>query len=154
LIKVKSVSLVRYVIVSVASGVLFAVLDGLINANPLARDFHKVYEPIARAGVNIVPGIVIDLAYGFVLAGLFLLLYKSLPGRKGVTKGICFGLMLWFFRTVMCVASSWMMFDLPGSLLLYTLFSGLGELLVLGIFYGIALNSPAGNVANQTHKRN
>ena len=69
--------MMSYVIVSVASGILFGLLDGLINANPLAQKLYQVYQPIARTSVNVPAGVVIDLVYGFVMAGVFLLLYQS-----------------------------------------------------------------------------
>ena len=56
--------MVRYVIVSLASGILFGTMDALINANPLAQKLYKVYQPIARTGVNAAAGIVIDLCHG------------------------------------------------------------------------------------------
>ena len=129
-----------YLIVSVISGILFGVLDGLINANPIAKKLYEVYKPIAKTSVNFIAGIIIDLAYGFILAALFLLLYSSLPGESGIVKGICFGLVVWFFRVVMSVASQWMMYKVPGKTLLYTLLAGLGEMLILGILYGLTLN--------------
>ena len=129
----------RYVVVSIASGVLFGILDGLINANPLAQRLNEVYAPIARTEVNFMAGIVIDLVYGFVMAGVFLLLYESLPGETGLVKGISFALLVWFFRVVMAVASSWMIFDVPAGSLLYTLGTGLGEMLILGLLYGLTL---------------
>jgi hypothetical protein len=84
-------------------------------------------------------GIVIDLAYGFILAAIFILLYKSLPGGTGVLKGISFGILIWFLRVVMYAASNWMMFDVPLSTILYTLAAGLVEMLLLGLLYGIGL---------------
>ena len=51
-----------YVTVSVISGILFAVLDGLINANPIASKLFEVYKPIAKTSVNLVAGIIIDPA--------------------------------------------------------------------------------------------
>ena len=129
----------RYIIVSVISGILFGVLDGLINANPIAARLYEVYQPIAKTSINFLAGIAIDLAYGFILAGLFLLLYPSLPGGSGWVKGVTFGLMVWFLRVVMSVASQWMMFKVPLKALLYTLLAGLGEMLILGILYGLAL---------------
>ena len=83
--------MIRYIIVSISGGVLFGIMDGLINANPLARKLFEVYKPIARKAINAPAGIVIDLVYGFVMAGVFLLLYKSLPGGSGLLKGISFG---------------------------------------------------------------
>jgi hypothetical protein len=130
----------NYIVVSVISGILFGVLDGLINANPIAIRLFEVYKPIARTSVNFVAGIIIDLAYGFILAGLFLLLYPSLPGGSGLVKGISFGLILWFARVVMSVASQWMMFKVPVETLLYSLLAGLGEMLILGILYGLTLH--------------
>lgn len=131
--------MVRYIIVSVASGILFAILDGVINANPLAQRLYEVYRPIARTAVNSFAGVVIDLVYGFILAGLFLLLYNSLPGESGLVKGLSFAMLLWFLRVVMAAASQWVMFDVPLEALLYSLVAGLGEMLVLGVLYGLTL---------------
>ena len=131
--------MINYIIVSVISGILFGILDGLINANPIANNLYKVYKAIAKTSVNFVAGMIIDLAYGFILAAIFLLLYPSLPGEIGVLKGISFALMVWFFRVVMSVASQWMMYKVPVKALLYTLLAGLGEMLILGILYGLAL---------------
>jgi hypothetical protein len=133
----------RYIIISILSGILFGLLDGLINANPLAQKLYQVYKPIARTSINPVAGIVIDLVYGFVMAGVFLLLYNSLPGASGVLKGLRFGFLVWFFRTVMYAASQWVMFKIPVGTVLYTIATGLGEMLILGILYGLTLQ-PAG----------
>jgi hypothetical protein len=138
-LNVTKISVTRFVIVAIAGGPLFGILDALINANPLARDLFVVYEPIAKTSVNMVAGILIDLIYGFALAGLFMVLYRSLPGRDDLAKGLSFGVMIWFLRVLMSVLSTWMMFELPGSLLLYTLFAGLAEMLVLGIFFALTL---------------
>ena len=129
----------RYVLVSIISGILFGILDGLINANPLAQKLLAVYQPIAKESLNLPAGIIIDLAYGFIMAGIFLLLYRSLPGESGLVKGISFGLLAWFFRVAMSVISSWMTYEIPQATLLYQLLAGLGEMLVLGILYGLTL---------------
>ncbi len=84
-------------------------------------------------------GVVIDLVYGFAMGGIFLLIYESLPGDIGLLKGISFAALAWFFRVLMSAASSWMMFKIPSRTLLYTLFTGLGEMLVLGLLYGLFL---------------
>ena len=129
----------EYIIISVASGILFGILDGVINANPLAQKLYDAYKPIAKTSINPIVGIVIDLVYGFVMAGAFLLLYTSLPGETGLIKGISFGLLVWFFRVVMNVASQWVMFKVPVQTLLYSLIAGLGEMLILGVLYGLTL---------------
>ncbi len=131
--------MIRYIIVSVVSGILFGILDGLINANPFAQKLYEAYKPIAKTSVNVPAGVIIDLIYGFVMAGIFLLLYKSLPGEVGLVKGISFAVLVWFFRVVMSVATQWMTFNVSGKALLYILLTGLGEMLILGILYGLTL---------------
>ena len=128
-----------YIIVSVVSGVLFGIMDGLINANPMAIKLFEVYKPIAKTSINFVAGMIIDLAYGFILAALFLLVYPSMPGGAGLLKGVSFGVMVWFLRVVMSVASQWVTYKVPVKALLYSLLAGLGEMLILGLLYGLAL---------------
>jgi hypothetical protein len=129
----------NYIWVSITTGILFGVLDGVINANALAQRLYEAYKPIARTSVNALAGILIDLAYGFALAGLFLLLCRSLPGSSGWKKGLSFGLMLWFLRVLMSVLSQWMMYEIPGGTLGYTLLTGLAEMLLIGLFIGLTL---------------
>ena len=130
-----------YIVVSVASGVLFGIMDGVINSNPLATQLYAFYNPLARTSLNLPGGIVIDLIYGFVMAAIFLMLYEGLPGGEmGALKGVSYGLTVWFFRVVMSVATQWVMFNLPIPMLLYTLTTGLVEMLVIGIFYGLFLH--------------
>ncbi len=131
--------MVTFIVVSVVGGVLFGVLDGLINANPLAISLYEVYKPIARTSLNIAAGVVTDLIYGFVMAGVFLILYSSLPGSSGLIKGISFAVLVWFFRVVMSAASQWTMFNVPENTLLYMLVTGLAEMLILGALYGLTL---------------
>jgi hypothetical protein len=128
-----------FIIIGICSGILFAILDGVINANPIAQRLYQVYKPIAKTSINPLVGIVIDLLFGFIMAGIFLLLYKSLPGETGLIKGMSFAVMVWFFRVVMYVASQWMMFIVPVKTWVYTLGAGLGEMLILGTLYGLTL---------------
>jgi hypothetical protein len=131
--------MIRYIIVSAVSGVLFGILDGLMNANPLAQRLLEVYKPIARTSINVPVGLVIDLAYGFIMAAIFLLLYNSLPGETGLVKGLSFAGLAWFFRVVMYAASQWMTVQVPMGAVLYILVAGLAEMLILGILYGLTL---------------
>ncbi len=131
--------MVTYIIVSFVSGILFGIMDGLINANPIAVGLYAVYKPIARTSPNMSAGILADLVYGFLLAAVFLLLYPSLPGDNGLVKGIAFAILLWLLRVVMYVASQWVMFIVPETTLVYLLITGLLEMLVLGLFYGLTM---------------
>ena len=120
--------MIGYILVSVVSGILFGILDGVINANPFARRLYEVYKPIARTSINPIAGMVIDLVYGFVMAGVFLLLYNSLPGETGLVKGASFAFLAWFFRVVMSAASQWVMFLVPVKALLYSVAAGFAGL--------------------------
>ena len=131
--------MLRYVIVSLGGGILFGIMDGLINGNSLAQKLYAVFDPVMKKTVNVPAGIVIDLIYGFALAGIFLLLYQSLPGDSGWLKGITFGCIIFFFRVAMQVASQWMMFRVSSGLLIYILVSGLIEMIVLGLYFGLLL---------------
>jgi len=129
----------RYTVISLVGGLLFGVLDGVLNANPLARSFFDVYQPIARTSINVVAGMIIDLMYGFVLAGMFMLLSPALPGSSGLVKGLGFAAGLWFVRVVMGAASTWIMFNIPARTIAYVTAAGLAEMLALGILYGVTL---------------
>ena len=131
--------MLRYIIVGIVSGILFGILDGVINANPLAQRLYQVYKPIAKTSINPLAGMAIDLVYGFVMAGVFLLLYKSLPGETGLIKGMSLAFLMWFFRVVMYTASQWVMFNIPIETLLYSLVAGFGEMLIFGVLYGLTL---------------
>ncbi len=135
--------MITWLIVSIANGVLFGLFDGAINANPLAQKLFEVYKPISRASINVTAGILIDIGYGLVMGFLFLMLYKALPGDSGWTKGLVFGGIIWFFRALMGAVSSWMMYTIPVSALLYSAGAGLVEMLIIGLVFGIFLK-PAG----------
>ncbi len=135
---------IRYILVSVSSGILFSILDALINANPLAQKLYTVFEPIARKSINIPVGIAIDILYGFAMSGIFLMLYRSLPGQSSLAKGMSFGSLAWFFRVVMQAASQWMMYSVPANTLLYLLVCGFIEMQIIGLFYGLALKIESG----------
>ena len=50
---------------------------------------YEVYKPIAKPSVNFIAGIAIDLAYGFILAGLFLLLlFGAARGERGFLRAV------------------------------------------------------------------
>ena len=131
--------MIRYIVVSLIGGILFGVMDGLINANPLARTLYEVYRPIARTSLNVVAGSLIDIAYGFILAAIFLIIYGGLPGQSGIVKGISYAILIWFFRVVMYAASTWIMYKVPIQTIGYSLIAGLVEMLVLGILFGVTL---------------
>jgi hypothetical protein len=131
-------SFYRVAALGLAAGLLFAVMDGLINANPLAQRLYSVYRPIARKSVNAPLGLTFDLLSGVVMAFLFVALRSALP-EGWVTKGIAFGLIAWFFRVAMGSAAQTVMFIVPTSAVFYGLLTGLVEMIALGLFYAALL---------------
>ena len=128
----------RILAVGMAAGLMFAVMDGLVNANPMALRLYAVYQPIARESVNAPLGLTFDFVSGIVMALLFVALTPALPGGWS-HAGIAFGLIAWFFRVAMGSASQAVMFRIPASTLLYALLTGLAEMIALGLLYGALL---------------
>ncbi len=131
--------MLRQVLVGLAAGVVFLVLDGVLNANPLAQQLYAVYQPLARPGVNALVGSAIDLAYGVILAWLFVRLAPSMPGRTRLAKGLSFGLMVWFLRVVMRVAGEWVVTTVPPATHIYTLAAGLAQVLLVAVMIAALL---------------
>jgi hypothetical protein len=131
--------MVRYFVVSIVNGILFGVLDAIINANPYAQKKFQVYKPIAKTSVNAPAGIIIDIVYGLVMGLIFLILYQALPGDSGIMKGLVFGLIAWFFRVLMSVITTWMTLKVPIATLFYVALTGLMEMVIIGIVYGAFL---------------
>ena len=129
----------RQILVGVLAGAAFLVLDGVLNANPLAQRLYAAYQPIARPSVNALAGSVVDLAYGVILALLFARLRTSLPGRTGLGKALSFGLMVWFLRVCMRVAGEWVMMTVPARVHAYTLIAGLVQILVVASLIALLL---------------
>lgn len=134
----------RYILVSLAGGALFAVLDGIINGNPLAQRLYAVYKPLARPSFNVLAAVGADLAHGFIMAAIYLLLYASLPGHSGVGKGLSYALGVWFFRVVMNAVGQGLVMNVPASATLYSLLTGLVEMAAVGLLFGLTLHPAPG----------
>lgn len=124
--------------VGLAAGLAFAVLDAVINANHLAQRLYAAYRPVMRASANAGLGITLDLVFGLTMAFLFVALTPAFPDHW-LTKGLAFGVIAWFFRVVMSAASQIVMFQVSLSATLYTLATGLAEMLLLGLLYAVLL---------------
>ena len=135
---IHGLSVLRIASVGVIGGLVFAMADALLNANPLAQRLYDVYRPIARESVNAPLGLTFDLVSGLVMGVMFVLLAPALPGGS-LTKGIAFGLIAWFFRVAMQSASQLVMFRISGAAVVYGLSSGLAEMLLLGALYALLL---------------
>lgn len=136
----QDLSLWRLLAVGLAAGMLFAIGDALLNANPLAQHLYAIYRPLSRQSVNAPLGLVFDLISGVVMALLFAELRPVLPG--GVfAKGAAFGVMAWFFRAAMGAASQVVMLRIPLATVAYGLAAGLLEMVALGWWYGAWLRA-------------
>ena len=131
--------MLRLVLVGVAAGVAFLILDGVVNGNPLARELYAPYKAIARPSVNAVAGSVVDLVYGVVLVLLFSTLRPSLPGYGNLAKALSFGVMVWFLRVCMRVAGEWVMTAVPARAHAYTLVAGLVQILIVACIIGLLI---------------
>jgi hypothetical protein len=131
--------MLRQIGVGLVAGLALLVLDGVLNANPLAQRLYAVYHPIARSSVNALAGSVVDLAYGVILAALFATLRTSLPGDTSLLKGVSFGLLVWFLRVFMRVAGEWVTTIVPPSAHAYTLLAGLVQVLLVAVMIALLL---------------
>ena len=131
----------RFILAAIVTGLLFGIMDGLINGNPYAVKLMECFKPIAKQTVNIPIGLAIDLFYGFIISGIFMIIMPALPTEIGIIKGLVYGLGMWFFRVSMGVISNWMMFNIPAKTLIYVLLTGLVEMIIIGIINGLLLKS-------------
>ncbi len=131
--------MLRQILVGALAGVAFLVLDGVLNANPLAQQLYAAYQPIARPSVNALAGSAVDLAYGVILVLLFARLRASLPGRTSLKKALSFGLMVWFLRVCMRVAGEWVTTVVPAPVHAYTLVAGLVQMLIVASVIALLL---------------
>ena len=60
--------MLRQILVGLMAGVAFLLLDGVLNANPMAQRLYAAYQPIARQSVNALAGSAINLAFGVLLS--------------------------------------------------------------------------------------
>ena len=130
---------VRLLVVGISSGILFSFMDVLINQNAMAKTMFEYYKTIARHDLHPYLIILIFVIYGLIMAFIYAILSKSLPGKSGFSKGASFALIAWFFRVVMYSVTQWTILPVPPATLAYLVISGLGQMLVLGWFYGMFL---------------
>ena len=129
----------RYVIISLVCAILYWILDGIVVWNPYARKLYQAYQTNTKPSFSLPKSLFVYLIYGFAMAGLFLLLYNSLPGETGIVKGICFGLIAWYFRGFTTVMSQWIFSTVSLKTMGYAAITGVGEALILGMFLGLTL---------------
>ncbi len=90
-----------YILVSTGSGLLLTFLDFLINMNPFGRKIYTYYEPVARDTVSLIFSTLTNIAFGFMLAAFYLIIYRAPPGPPGLFRALEFGFYVWVIRTLM-----------------------------------------------------
>jgi hypothetical protein len=125
----------RLVLAGIVAAVLFLVLDmvfgmagGWIVAQISGQPIGQPAGIEAKMGL----GLLFELINGFLLATIYAVIYRCLPGQ-GWAKGISYGFLVWALRVVMWAFSTYMMTDLSPLLIVVTVATGLIEVLVLGV---------------------
>lgn len=131
----------RYLIISLACGILYWILDGIITWNPYAQKLYQssAFRSNVKPAFSLLKSFCVYLVYGFAMAGIFLLLYKALPGEIGIVKGISFSLISWYFRGLMGIMLQWTFGTVPLKNMGYFAITGLSESLILGVLLGLTL---------------
>lgn len=138
----KSTDVCRTLTCGAVLAIAFLVLDVLSFANPLVTSIIAPY-----AGLSIwkftnptAPGVsnifflpfLFELINGILLAEVWFLINKSLPG-KGWMKGLNYGVLVGLFRVVMGAFSTYVMYTVPDIVLITTGFVSFIEILILGV---------------------
>jgi hypothetical protein len=126
----------KTVICSIIVGILFIVFDMLIaiTTSPL----YALYSDLAiwKTPPNILVGTIFDIINGFILVGVYMVLYIGIPGL-GWKKGLTYGIIVDLFRVVMMTFSSIVMLDIPLLLVVVSLVTGYIEIIVLCVILAL-----------------
>ncbi|MBN1159775.1 MAG: hypothetical protein JXA43_00875 [Candidatus Diapherotrites archaeon] len=118
------------------TGMLFVIIDmaAAILAAPLYAPYYAL--PIWNLEPNLMFGILFNIINGFLLVGIYSVIYKGLP-EEGVIKGLNYGIIVGTFRVLMPFFSAIVMYNIPFQLNMIGLISGFAEIVVLCSLLGI-----------------
>ena len=114
----------------IITGVLFSVFDMLIamSTSPMFSPYSDL--PIWKTPPNILAGVIFDLINGFILAGIYTIIYNGIPGF-GWRKGLNYGVFVGLFRVLMSSFSTIVMYNIPLTLVVTSLITGYIEIIIL-----------------------
>jgi len=117
---------------SLIIGVFFIILDGCsaIILSPVYARFSGL--EIFKTAPSIRAGLLFDVLNGFILVTVFMVIQEGLPGGL-IVKGIYFGFIVGLFRVLMNAFSSYVMYNIPPTLLIYSSLVWYVEIIVLGV---------------------
>ena len=124
--------------------VIQMVLGNLLYMNPIVAGINKQFEghPSIKS-FDFIGGlgnwIILTMVFGIIemIFWIFLynLLYNSLPGKNWV-KGLSFGLIIGFIKSVPEAFNQWMVINYPVPLILVQLFNTYLSIIIFGILLG------------------
>ena len=127
------------------AGIVVGILSSAWGWLTCGRLFNRVYalEPTIiwkpPAEMPFVLMNVASLVFAFLLALVYALIYKGLPGR-GVVKGLWFGLFVWLVGGLPGISSLWMVTVMAPGVIIYwlvgSLVVSLWQGLVIAAIYG------------------
>lgn len=126
----------KFIIISVVSGLILGVIDFLFSNEDLSEGLSGFFRQFSESAREAAACIGINLALGFGMTGIFLLMKKSLPGFV-IVMG--FALAVWFFRVMMFFIRQWMTFKASANDLAYVFIAGVSQMITLGILYDLTL---------------
>jgi len=114
----------------IITGVLFSVFDMLIamSTSPIFSPYSDL--PIWKTPPNLLAGVIFDLINGFILAGIYTIIYNGIPGF-GWRKGLNYGVFVGLFRVLMSSFSTIVMYNIPLTLVVTSLITGYIEIIIL-----------------------
>lgn len=119
-----------------SAGVLFLVLDMVfaVAAMPFLLSYSGL--PVFKNPPDVSSGVVFDLINGFILASVYIILYKGIPGL-GWRKGFNYGVIVGLFRVVMASFSGIVMYNIPSVVVAVNLISGYLEIILLCVLLAL-----------------
>jgi hypothetical protein len=120
----------KVLIAGFVTGIVFLILDIVfaIVASPILAPYASL--AVWKNPPEFTAGSVFDIINGLMLAGVYSVLYKGIPG-KGLKKGFNYGLIVGLFRVVMSAFSNFVMIAIPTEVVLANLLSGYVEIVLL-----------------------
>ena len=125
----------RLVIAGFVASILFLVLNaalGMLGGWIGARFLGLPSTQPEGIESKMVAGMVFELVNGFMLAVIYAVIHRCLPGA-GWIKGLSYGLLVWGLRVVMWAFSTYMMTSMSPITISISVATGLVEVLILGI---------------------
>lgn len=120
----------KFIVCGVATGILFLFLDVAvaIATSPILSPYSSL--PVWKNPPDIAAGTLFDLVNGFILAGVYSIIYKGIPG-EGWRKGLNYGIMVGLFRVLMAAFSTLVVYNVPQEVVLVNLLAGYAEIVLL-----------------------